>query len=376
MIDLAPFKELNSTNIEINKSSNLILDETKKLATKKKCNIFDGKWVYKPEESNSYNSFNCPFISEKTSCQINGRPDSMYENWRWEARDCDIPLFNGTDMLEKLRNKRMILVGDSLNHNMWQSLVCLLLTSIPPSTTKLVTLKVTLSFSFIISSLQEYNFTLQFYWSAYLTEVYNNESGEKVLVVDKLPEKSSKWIGADILVFNSGHWWGLRGKSKALRLFEVDGKLIQDMPIELAYKLSLKTWTKWIKTNIDPTKTSVFFRSYSPVHKFSKYDQSCYNKTQPMIDDSYIPDFPKSMFDVVEKVLKGVRNHVKYLNITKLSAYRIDAHPSLYTNKYDHDPKSYADCSHWCIPGVPDTWNRLLYASIFFDMLVDDTPIS
>ncbi|KAL2906080.1 Protein trichome birefringence-like 43 [Bienertia sinuspersici] len=96
IIDLAPFKELNFTDIAINKSSDLILNDTKKvtqkLPTRKKCNIFDGKWVYKPEESISYNSFNCPFISEKMSCQVNGRPDSKYENWRWEARDCDIPL--------------------------------------------------------------------------------------------------------------------------------------------------------------------------------------------------------------------------------------------------------------------------------------------
>jgi hypothetical protein len=58
-----------------------------------------------------------------------------------------------------------------------------------------------------------------------------------------------------------------------------------------------------------------------------------------------------------------------YLNITHLSELRIDAHPSVYTTNRDGKPLSteqqqqpiiYADCSHWCLPGLPDTWNVLL----------------
>lgn len=39
---------------------------------------------------------------------------------------------------------------------------------------------------------------------------------------------------------------------------------------------------------------------------------------------------------------------------------RKDAHPSIYTGHGGHTN----DCSHWCLPGVPDTWNMLLYASL------------
>ncbi|KAG6505065.1 hypothetical protein ZIOFF_037413 [Zingiber officinale] len=28
------------------------------------------------------------------------------------------------------------------------------------------------------------------------------------------------------------------------------------------------------------------------------------------------------------------------------------------------EPKRFADCSHWCLPGLPDTWNELLFASL------------
>ena len=37
---------------------------------------------------------------------------------------------NGTHMLEMLRGKRLVFVGDSLNRNMWQSLVCILRNSV------------------------------------------------------------------------------------------------------------------------------------------------------------------------------------------------------------------------------------------------------
>lgn len=55
------------------------------------CNIFDGNWVYDPIANPLYHGSQCPFLSEQVSCQRNGRPDSEYEKWRWEAKGCRIP---------------------------------------------------------------------------------------------------------------------------------------------------------------------------------------------------------------------------------------------------------------------------------------------
>lgn len=54
---------------------------------------------------------------------------------------------------------------------------------------------------------------------------------------------------------------------------------------------------------------------------------------------------------------------LKLLNITAMAAQRNDGHPSLYyLGLAGPAPFHREDCSHWCLPGVPDSWNELLYA--------------
>ncbi|CAM8993826.1 unnamed protein product [Rhodiola kirilowii] len=65
------------------------------------------------------------------------------------------------------------------------------------------------------------------------------------------------------------------------------------------------------------------------------------------------------MTRVAERVIAEMKTHVFYLNITKMTSFRKDGHPSIFR------PFGKAqDCSHWCLPGVPDSWNELLYAAL------------
>jgi hypothetical protein len=91
------------------------------------CDIYDGSWVRADDETMPYYPpGSCPYIDRDFNCHANGRPDDAYVKWRWQPNGCDIPRLNGTDFLEKLRGKKLVFVGDSINRNMWESLICIL----------------------------------------------------------------------------------------------------------------------------------------------------------------------------------------------------------------------------------------------------------
>ncbi|RXH68754.1 hypothetical protein DVH24_031087 [Malus domestica] len=220
---------------------------------------------------------------------------------------------------------------------------------------------------------QVYNFSVEFYWSPFLMQQnVNQDSDARILRLDRVATSAMKWIGADIMVFNTGHWWVHHGKIKTWDLFQYEGKTRENMEIESAFDMAMNTWARWVDQNVDATKTRVFFRSISPEHKGKHW---CYNETQPIEDDSYETTFPGKIIKVIERTMQRMKTPVTYLNITKLSQHRRDAHPAVYATKewkqllalQNRKPETYADCSHWCLPGLPDTWNRLLYVSLVLD---------
>lgn len=99
----------------------------------------------------------------------------------------------------------------------------------------------------------------------------------------------------------------------------------------------------------------------------------CFNETKPIKDKKFWgTGSNKQMMKVVSSVIKHMTTHVTVINITQLSEYRIDAHTSVYTEtggkiltaEQRADPMHHADCIHWCLPGLPDTWNRILLAHL------------
>ncbi|KVH97797.1 PC-Esterase [Cynara cardunculus var. scolymus] len=129
-----------------------------------------------------------------------------------------------------------------------------------------------------------------------------------------------------------------------------------------AYRRALSTWARWVDTNIDTNKTQVIFRGYSVTHfKGGQWNSGgkCHKETQPIFNTSHLTKYPSKM-RAFDNVLRGMKTPVVYLNISRLTDYRKDGHPSIYRMAYKTEEEQIAaelsqDCSHWCLPGVPDT---------------------
>lgn len=63
---------------------------------------------------------------------------------------------------------------------------------------------------------------------------------------------------------------------------------------------------------------------------------------------------------MIKNVLTNMTNPVYLLDIALLTQLRKDGHPSNYAD-------GGLDCSHWCLAGVPDAWNELLYSILIED---------
>ncbi|KVH93121.1 PC-Esterase [Cynara cardunculus var. scolymus] len=92
---------------------------------------------------------------------------------------------------------------------------------------------------------------------------------------------------------------------------------------------------------------------------FNSYHWNCDGQTEPILGFSY-PGKKYAAEQVVKDVLAKMKNPAYLLDITLLTQLRKDGHPSKYAG-------GMTDCSHWCLAGVPDTWNQILYTILLKD---------
>ncbi|KAH6769304.1 TRICHOME BIREFRINGENCE-LIKE 35 [Perilla frutescens var. hirtella] len=336
------------------------------------CDFFSGKWILDNVTHPLYNESECPYMSDQLACHKHGRPDLGYQFWRWQPRNCNLKRWNAVEMWEKLRGKRLMFVGDSLNRGQWISMLCLLQSVIPKDKQS-----ITPNSELTIFRAENYNATVEFLWTPLLVESNSDDAvdhrmNERILRPDAILRHSSRWEHADILVFNSYLWW--RQGSVKLLWSDDENRVCEEISGLGGMELAMETWADWVASNVDPQKKKVFFVTMSPTH-LGKYEWeprsegNCFNEKQPIHDERYWgtgSDLPTMR--MVEKVLSRLGSKVSVLNITQLSEYRKDGHPTIYRKFWEplgpektSNPASYSDCIHWCLPGVPDVWNELLF---------------
>ncbi|KAI3719663.1 hypothetical protein L6452_20565 [Arctium lappa] len=320
-----------------------------------KCDLYQGSWVY-DETYPMYDSSKCPHIRKEYDCLKYGRPDLTYLKFRWQPTNCPLPRFDAEGFLRKMSGKKILYVGDSLSLNQWQSMVCLLHSALPPQsniTEESINSATTVTY-------QDYGVSVSIFTSHYLVDVVQEKFG-RVLKLDSITDGDT-WKENDVLIFNTWLWWYVRGEKQAWDYIQIGGKLLKDMDRMAAFHEALKTWANWVDSDVDTQKTTVFFQGVSPSH-YNGVDwgekgvMNCANEKLPVRGSTYPSGIPTAE-TVVEQVISGVRKPVSLLNITRLSQLRKDGHPSSF-NAFKG-----MDCTHWCVAGVPDTWNQLLSASL------------
>ncbi|KAJ8755710.1 hypothetical protein K2173_022709 [Erythroxylum novogranatense] len=322
-------------------------------ASNEKCDFFTGTWVVDGSYP-LYNASACPFIEREFSCQMNGRPDSAYTKYRWKPLRCDLQRFEGLDFLKRFRGKSIMFVGDSLSRNQWQSLTCLLHSSVPHTSYTIAREADVSTFTFT-----DYEVKVMLDRNVYLVDLVRQKNG-RVLKLDSI-EGGKLWKGVDMLIFNTWHWWNRRGPSQPWDYIQVGNEIRKDMDRTQAFERALKTWGKWVDSNIDPEKTLVFFQGISPSHYNGTLwnepnAKSCNGQKEPVAGSTYPAGLPPAV-GVLKGVLADINKPVQLLDITLLSLLRKDGHPSIY----GLGGLIGMDCSHWCLAGVPDAWNLILY---------------
>ncbi|XVF58808.1 hypothetical protein PTKIN_Ptkin07bG0095900 [Pterospermum kingtungense] len=338
----------------------------------KVCNYAKGRWV--ADSRPLYYPVGCKYIQRNWACRLTNRTDFSYEGYRWQSIDCKMPDFEPSDFLKRMQDKTVAFIGDSLSREQFQSMMCMLTGGQESPDVEDVAEKY--GFLLILPNGATHhhgwayrfgstNTTILHSWSARLCdrEPINATDPNTLYAMhlDRQPVFIRENIDQlNVLVINTAHHWSKTMVNLDKEVMYMNGTPVHDKNlrnIENAKIFKVNNIVKWLdsKMAFNPN-VQVFFRTTSPRHFFKgewNTGGSCDN-TIPMTRGSEVLE-KESSDKIIAGAVKGSR--VKILDITALSDLRDEAHISHYGKKAN-------DCLHWCLPGVPDTWNELLNAQI------------
>lgn len=275
-----------------------------------------------------------------------------------------------------MKDKTLAFVGDSLGRQQFQSLMCM----ITSGEERLDVVDVGHEYGVLkprgairpngwAYRFPSTNTTVLYYWSACLCDLeplnITNPATEYAMHLDRPPAFLRRYLHKfDVLVLNTGHHWNrgkLNGNRWVMYVGGAPNKNRKIADIGGAKNLTIHSIVSWVNSQLHKhPRLKAFYRSISPRHFINgdwNTGGSCNNTTPMSIGKELLQE--ESSDPSAGHAVKGTG--VKLLDITALSQLRDEGHISRYSITA---APGVQDCLHWCLPGVPDTWNEILAAQI------------
>lgn len=340
------------------------------------CNYAKGRWVADSRRP-LYSGSGCKqWLSGMWACRLTQRTDFSFEGYRWQPKDCQMPEFDRFTFLQRMQDKTIAFIGDSLGRQQFQSMMCMASGGEDSPEVEnvgwqydLVKHRGAIRPDGWAYRFPKTNTTILYYWSASLSDLVpinsSNPVSEIAMHLDRPPAFMRQYLHRfDVLVLNTGHHWN-KGKLTQNRwVMHVSRKPYKDgqlTDMKKAKNFTAHSVVRWLDKQLPShPRLKVFFRTISPRH-FHNGDWNtggtC-NNTIPLTKGSEVVQ-DESNDKVIEDAVKGTK--IKILDINAISELRDEAHVSEYSIR---PTNGINDCLHWCLPGVPDTWNEILAAQI------------